>query len=151
MTDPIDKQFAEFNRLVAKRKSMKLHGPQNSAATAAPSKAALQARADLAAANRDLAATKAKLATAQANLAEHAKVATVPPATKPALSPRDQRRAAAKGTLADASDSHLLHVAGHRSATDADRSAARAELEKRGWTVHPNGSFSQSIRKQARR
>ena len=73
------------------------------------------------------------------------------PTAVPGLSPRDQRRAAAQGTIADQSDSQLVFVAGHRSATDADRSAARAELESRGWTIHPSGSFSQSIRKAPRR
>ena len=84
-----------------------------------------------------------------------AKAASQPAPAKPtapsALSPRDQRRAAARGTIADQSDSQLVFVAGHRSATDADRSAARAELESRGWTIHPSGSFSQSIRKAPRR
>ena len=84
-----------------------------------------------------------------------AKAASQPAPAKPAapsaLSPRDQRRAAAQGTLADQSDGQLQFVASHRSATEADRSAARAELEKRGWTIHPSGSFSQSIRKAPRR
>ena len=73
------------------------------------------------------------------------------PTAVPALSPRDQRRAAAKGTIADQSDAQLQFIASHRSATDADRSAARTELESRGWTIHPSGSFSQSIRKAPRR
>ena len=84
-----------------------------------------------------------------------AKAASQPAPAKPAaptaLSPRDQRRAAAQGTISDRSDSQLQFIAGHRSAIDADRSAARAELEKRGWTIHPSGSFSQSIRKAPRR
>ena len=73
------------------------------------------------------------------------------PAVVPGLSPRDQRRAAAQGTISAQSDSQLQFIAGHRSAIDADRSAARAELESRGWTIHPSGSFSQSIRKAPRR
>ena len=88
------------------------------------------------------------------NATLRAKLATAKPTAPtavPGLSPRDQRRAAAKGTLADQSDSQLQFIAGHRSAIDADRSAARAELEKRGWTIHPSGSFSQSIRKAPRR
>ena len=84
-----------------------------------------------------------------------AKAASQPAPAKPAaptaLSPRDQRRAAAQGTISDRSDSQLQFIAGHRSAIDADRSAARAELESRGWTIHPSGSFSQSIRKAPRR
>lgn len=84
-----------------------------------------------------------------------AKAASQPAPAKPAaptaLSPRDQRRAAAQGTIADQSDAQLQFIAGHRSAIDADRSAARAELESRGWTIHPSGSFSQSIRKAPRR
>ena len=87
---------------------------------------------------------KGEVATLKARLASA-------PTAVPGLSPRDQRRAAAQGTLADQSDGQLQFVAGHRSATEADRSAARAELEKRGWTIHPSGSFSQSIRKAPRR
>ena len=79
------------------------------------------------------------------------KPAPAKPAAPTALSPRDQRRAAAQGTIADQSDAQLQFIAGHRSAIDADRSAARAELESRGWTIHPSGSFSQSIRKAPRR
>ena len=88
------------------------------------------------------------------NATLRAKLATGKPAAPtavPGLSPRDQRRAAAKGTISDQSDSQLQFIAGHRSAIDADRSAARAELESRGWTIHPSGSFSQSIRKAPRR
>ena len=81
---------------------------------------------------------KGEVATLKARLASA-------PTAVPGLSPRDQRRAAAQ------SDSQLQFIAGHRSATEADRSAARAELEKRGWTIHPSGSFSQSIRKAPRR
>lgn len=73
------------------------------------------------------------------------------PTAVPGLSPRDQRRAAAKGTIADQSDSQLQFVASHRSATDADRSAARAELQARGWTCHANGNFSMSTTKKSRR
>jgi hypothetical protein len=93
MTD-LDHQTAEFNALRAKRKGMT--GPTNSApnspkakfipgAAIAASKAALEARADLAAANRELAATRGKLATAQVALANAARVPSVPPTTaKPA-------------------------------------------------------------------
>ena len=68
-----------------------------------------------------------------------------------ALSPRDQRRSAAKGTLADQSDSQLQFVASHRSAPAEDAAAARAELQARGWTVHPNGAFTRSTVKEPRR
>ena len=102
-----------------------------------------QASAELDRLRAENASLRAKLATG--------KPASAKPAAPSALSPRDQRRAAAKGTLADQSDGQLQFVASHRSATEADRSAARAELEKRGWTIHPSGSFSQSIRKAPRR
>ena len=94
---------------------------------------------------------KAENMTLKAKIAATSKPALAKPAAPSALSPRDQRRAAAKGTISDQSDSQLQFVAGHRSATEADRSAARAELQARGWTIHPSGSFSQSIRKAPRR
>jgi cell pole-organizing protein PopZ len=53
--------------------------------------------------------------------------------------------------LADQSDSQLQFVAGHRSASPADAQAAKTALESRGWTVHPNGAFSQSTVRQPRR
>jgi hypothetical protein len=109
--------------------SNKLTGPTASAAAAA-----VQARLD---------AGRAMLAAAEAKA--RAKQAAA------ALSPRDQRRAAAKGTLADATDSQLQFVASHRSAPAADAAAARGELESRGWLIHPNGSFTRSTVKQSRR
>ena len=90
---------------------------------------------------------KAENATLKARLAS----APAKPAAPSALSPRDQRRAAAKGTIADQIDSQLQFIAGHRSATDADRSAARAELQARGWQIHANGAFSLSTTKKPRR
>ena len=94
---------------------------------------------------------KAENMTLKAKIAATSKPALAKPAAPSALSPRDQRRAAAKGTLADQSDGQLQFVASHRSATEADRSAARAELEKRGWTCHANGAFSLSTVKKPRR
>ena len=109
--------------------SERLTGPTASAAAAA-----VQARLD---------AGKAMLAAAEAKARAKQAVA--------ALSPRDQRRAAAKGTLADATDSQLQFIASHRSAPAPDAAAARAELQARGWTCHANGTFSQSTVKQPRR
>ena len=126
-----------------------LTGPQNKAPDPAtiPSIEARIAKLQgiTAGAKDDLARIAAKAASKPAP----AKPAA--PAVVPGLSPRDQRRAAAQGTISDQSDSQLQFIAGHRSAIDADRSAARAELESRGWTIHPSGSFSQSIRKAPRR
>ena len=77
--------------------------------------------------------------------------ATGKPAATSALSPRDQRRAAAKGTIADQSDSQLQFIAGHRSAPAEEAAAARAELQARGWTCHASGTFSLSTVKKPRR
>ena len=153
-----ENDLTEFRRLIAKRKGA-TGTVTNSAAlpTAASREAAriaLQARADLVAAQAQLLASKTKLHAAQARIAAAARqpeTKPTAPTAVPGLSPRDQRRAAAQGTISDQSDSQLQFIAGHRSAIDADRSAARAELEKRGWTIHPSGSFSQSIRKAPRR
>lgn len=41
--------------------------------------------------------------------------------------------------LADATDSYLIQAATHRSAPLEGKSAARAELEKRGYTISPDG------------
>jgi hypothetical protein len=109
--------------------SNQLTGPTASAAAVA-----VKARLD---------AGKAMLAAAEAKV--RAKQAAA------ALSPRDQRRAAAKGTLADATDSQLQFVASHRSAPAEDAAAARAELQARGWTCHANGTFTRSTVKQSRR
>jgi len=109
--------------------SERLTGPTASAAAAA-----VQARLD---------AGKAMLAAAEAKVRAKQAVA--------ALSPRDQRRAAAKGTLVDATDSQLQFVAGHRSASPADAQAAKTALESRGWTCHANGTFTRSTVKQPRR
>ena len=126
-----------------------LTGPQNKAPDPAtiPSIEARIAKLQgiTAGAKDDLARIAAKAASKPAPAKPTA------PTAVPALSPRDQRRAAAKGTIADQSDAQLQFIASHRSATDADRSAARTELESRGWTIHPSGSFSQSIRKAPRR
>jgi hypothetical protein len=126
-----------------------LTGPQNKAPDPAtiPSIEARIAKLQgiTAGAKDDLARIAAKAASKPAPAKPTA------PTAVPGLSPRDQRRAAAKGTIADQSDAQLQFIASHRSATDADRSAARTELESRGWTIHPSGSFSQSIRKAPRR
>ena len=148
-----ENDLTEFRRLRDKRKGGTV---TNSAAlpTAASREAAriaLQARADLVAAQAQLLASKTKLHAAQARIAAAARQPETKPAAPTALSPRDQRRAAAQGTIADQSDSQLVFVAGHRSATDADQSAARAELQARGWQIHENGNFSLSTTKKARR
>ena len=85
------------------------------------------------------------------NASLRAKIAPAKPAAPSALSPRDQRRAAAKGTLADQSDGQLQFIAGHRSATAEEAAAARAILQARGWTCHANGNFSLSTTKKPRR
>ena len=88
------------------------------------------------------------------NATLRAKLATAKPTAPtavPGLSPRDQRRAAAKGTLADQSDSQLQFIAGHRSAPAEEAAAARTELQARGWTCHDNGNFSMSTVKKSRR
>lgn len=102
-------------------------------------------------ASAELDRLKAENMTLKAKIAATSKPAPAKPAAPSALSPRDQRRAAAKSTIADQSDSQLQFVASHRSATDADRSAARAELQARGWTCHANGNFSMSTTKKSRR
>ena len=151
-----ENDLTEFRRLRDKRKGGTV---TNSAAlpTAASREAAriaLQARADLVAAQAQLLASKTKLHAAQARIAAAARqpeTKPAAPAVVPGLSPRDQRRAAAQGTISDQSDSQLQFIAGHRSAIDADRSAARAELQARGWQIHANGAFSLSTVKKPRR
>jgi hypothetical protein len=93
--------------------------------TASAAAVAVQARLD---------AGKAMLAAAEARA--HAKMAVAALKSDP---------------LAGQSDSQLQFVAGHRSASPADAQAAKTALESRGWTVHPNGAFSQSTVKKPRR
>ena len=148
-----ENDLTEFRRLRDKRKGGTV---TNSAAlpTAASREAAriaLQARADLVAAQAQLLASKTKLHAAQARIAAAARQPETKPAAPTALSLRDQRRAAAKGTLADESDSQLQFIAGHRSAPAEEAAAARTELQARGWTCHDNGNFSMSTVKKSRR
>ena len=153
-----ENDLTEFRRLIAKRKGA-TGTVTNSAAlpTAASREAAriaLQARADLVAAQAQLLASKTKLHAAQARIAAAARqpeTKPTAPTAVPGLSPRDQRRAAAKGTLADESDSQLQFIAGHRSAPAEEAAAARTELQARGWTCHDNGNFSMSTVKKSRR
>lgn len=100
-----------------------------------------QASAELDRLRADNASLRAKLVTGK----------PAAPTAVPGLSPRDQRRAAAKGTIADESDSQLQFIAGHRSAPAEEAAAARAELQARGWTCHANGNFSMSTVKKSRR
>ena len=94
---------------------------------------------------------KAENMTLKAKIAATSKPALAKPAAPSALSPRDQRRAAAKGTIADQSDGQLVFVASHRSATAEDAAAAKNELTRRGWQIHANGAFSLSTTKKPRR
>jgi hypothetical protein len=104
-----------------------------------------------AATKRLQAVTASAKAVAAKSTAKASVAALRPSPAAPAMSARDQRRASAKGTLADATDSQLQFVAGHRSAPAADAAAARGELESRGWVIHPNGSFTRSTVRQPRR
>ena len=139
MTGPqFQAKAAQVKKLIAQRKT---HQATDFKAQAAKPGSQRTSSAELDRLRGENATLRAKLATGK----------PAAPTAVPGLSPRDQRRAAAQGTISDQSDSQLQFIAGHRSATEADRSAARAELEKRGWTIHPSGSFSQSIRKAPRR
>jgi hypothetical protein len=64
--------------------------------------------------------------------------ATAPTAPKPAAAPANP--------LADASDRFVIQSAIHRSAPEADRIAARAELDRRGINITPEGIRTQSMR-----
>jgi hypothetical protein len=120
-----EKEQLEFRRLIAKRKGATGTVTNSAQPTASAAAVAVKARLD---------AAKASLAAAEARA--HAK------ATAAALKP---------DPLAGQSDSQLQFVASHRSASPADAQAAKTALESRGWTVHPNGAFSQSTVKQPRR
>lgn len=151
-----ENDLTEFRRLRDKRKGSTITNSAAlpPAASREAARIALQARADLVAAQAQLLASKTKLHAAQARIAAAARqpeTKPAAPAVVPGLSPRDQRRAAAQGTIADQSDSQLVFVAGHRSATAEEAAAARAELQARGWTCHDNGNFSLSTVKKPRR
>jgi hypothetical protein len=67
---------------------------------------------------------------------------------------RTARREAARtaatfspATVGNFSDSALSQAATHRSSPAADREIAKAELEKRGFVVHANGTVTKSSRK----
>ncbi len=75
-------------------------------------------------------------------------------APQPAPSTRNARRDAAKAastltatTAGNFTDSALSQAATHRSSPAADREIAVAELQKRGFVVHANGTVTQSSRK----
>ena len=102
-------------------------------------------------ASADLDRLRAENMTLKTKIAATSKPAPAKPAAPSALSPRDQRRAAAKGTIADQPDGQLVFVAGHRSATAEDAAAAKNELTRRGWQIHANGAFSLSTTKKPRR
>jgi len=139
MTGPqFQAKAAQVKKLIAQRKT---HQAADFKAQAAKPGSQRASSAELDRLRGENATLRAKLATGK----------PAAPTAVPCLSPRDQRRAAAKGTIADQPDGQLVFVAGHRSATDADRSAARAELESRGWQIHANGAFSLSTTKKPRR
>jgi hypothetical protein len=79
---------------------------------------------------------------------------TRPPVKASAATSRTARREAAKdasrlspATAANFSDAMLSQAAVHRSSPEADRQIAKAELERRGFVVSPEGTISKSTRK----
>jgi hypothetical protein len=97
---------------------------------------------------------KADLARIAAKSAAAAVVAPRPPAKAPGDTTRTARREAAKAastlspaTAGNFSDALLSQAATHRSSPAADREIAAAELEKRGFVVHANGTVTKSSRK----
>jgi hypothetical protein len=65
-----------------------------------------------------------------------------PAAARPAPAP------SAPSPLADFSNAKLAWLVSHRSATEADRQTARAELRRRGATITASGIVSKSTRRQ---
>jgi hypothetical protein len=127
-------------------------GPQNKAPdpSTAPTIAARIAklRSITAAAKDDLARIAAKTAPARPT------APTRPPVKASAATSRSARREAARTasmltatTAANFTDAMLSQAATHRSSPAADREIATAELQRRGFTVSPEGIVSRSTRK----
>ena len=92
---------------------------------------------------------KAENATLKARLAS-APAKPAAPATLTATARREAAKAAStlSGATADKfSDSMLFQAATHRSSPESDKAIAKAELEKRGFSISPEGILSQSFRK----
>ena len=87
------------------------------------------------------------------NASLRAKIAPAKPAAPATLTATARREAAkAASTLSGAtadkfSDSMLFQAATHRSSPESDKAIAKAELEKRGFSISPEGILSQSFRK----
>jgi hypothetical protein len=67
---------------------------------------------------------------------------------------RSERREAARiastftsATAGNFSDNYVTDLARHASTSPADREVAKAELQRRGITLHANGNTSRSFRK----
>jgi hypothetical protein len=107
------------------------------------------------AATKRLQAVTASAKAVAAKSTARASVAALKPSpAAPAMSARDQRRASAKAantlsasTAGTFSESHLHRAATHRSSPESDKAIAKAELEKRGFTISPEGIISKSSRK----
>ncbi len=92
---------------------------------------------------------KAENATLKARLAS-ALAKPAAPATLTATARREAAKAAStlSGATADKfSDSMLFQAATHRSSPESDKAIAKAELEKRGFSISPEGILSLSFRK----
>ena len=92
---------------------------------------------------------KGEVATLKARLAS-APAKPAAPATLTATARREAAKAAStlSGATADKfSDSMLFQAATHRSSPESDKAIAKAELEKRGFSISPEGILSQSFRK----
>ena len=100
-------------------------------------------------ASAELDRLKAENATLKARLAS-APAKPAAPATLTATARREAAKAAStlSGATADKfSDSMLFQAATHRSSPESDKAIAKAELEKRGFSISPEGILSQSFRK----
>jgi hypothetical protein len=120
----------------------------------APSDLAARLKSVDAAMKRLEAITASAKAVAAKSTARASVAALKPSPAAPAMSARDQRRASAKAantlsasTAGTFSESHLHRAATHRSSPESDKAIAEAELEKRGFTISPEGIISKSSRK----